>query len=68
MIKHTKVYETIINYLKKTPHYHTESCHIPMMIIKGKYLNRFGFTYGTEVSLEFSENRIVITPIKENED
>lgn len=39
---------------------------VPTLMLKGDYLNAFGFTIGTKVSVRLENEQIIITPIKEN--
>jgi len=36
-------------------------------MLKGEYLNAFGFPVDTKVSVKFEHEQIIITPIKEKE-
>lgn len=38
---------------------------VPTLMLKGEYLNAFGFSIDTKVSVQLEQERIVITPIKE---
>lgn len=37
---------------------------VPTLMLKGDYLNTFGFTIDTKVSVKLEPERIIITPIK----
>lgn len=65
MQRFNKVYETYYCYKKYSPHYHSVFVNVPFFVIKGKYLNQFGFTAGTRLSVELSQNQIIITPIND---
>jgi len=41
---------------------------VPTLMLKGDYLNSFGFSIDTKVSVLLENERIIITPIKEKED
>lgn len=38
---------------------------VPTLMLKGDYLNAFGFPVDTKVSVKLEQEQIVITPIKE---
>lgn len=38
---------------------------VPTLMLKGEYLNAFGFPIDTKVSVKLEQERIIITPIKE---
>jgi len=40
---------------------------VPTLMLKGEYLNAFGFPVDTKVSVKFEHEQIIITPIKEKE-
>lgn len=40
---------------------------VPTLMLKGDYLKNFGFNIDTKVSVKLEPERIIITPIKENE-
>lgn len=39
---------------------------VPTLMLKGDYLNSFGFPVDTKVSVKLEQEQIIITPIKEN--
>ena len=39
---------------------------VPTLMLKGDYLNAFGFPVDTKVSVKLEREQIVITPIKED--
>lgn len=39
---------------------------VPTLMLKGDYLNAFGFPVDTKVSVKLEHEQIVITPIKED--
>lgn len=36
---------------------------VPQILLKGKYLNQFGFPIDTKVSVTLSQDQIIITPL-----
>lgn len=38
---------------------------VPTLMLKGDYLNAFGFPVDTKVSVKLEQEQIIITPIKE---
>ena len=43
-----------------------DTSEVPQIIVKGRYLERFGFSLGTPVMVSVEDGKIIITPISED--